>query len=83
MSLDTYAHLSEDRLDQVGDALDRASTAARLRRDDAEALPRVARVLPEPDSQESDEGAPPSVSAGSEPLFRSVPPTGFEPALPP
>ncbi len=48
MTLDTYGHLFEDRLDEVGDALDRAREAARQR-----------------------------------PLLGVVPPTGFEPALPP
>ena len=46
MTLDTYGHLFEDRLDEVGDALDRAREAARQRR---ELLPRVAPVLSETD----------------------------------
>ena len=29
MTLDTYGHLFEDRLDEIGDAMDRARTAAR------------------------------------------------------
>ena len=41
MTLDTYGHLFEDRLDEVGDALDRARETARQRR---ELLPRVARA---------------------------------------
>lgn len=41
MTLDTYGHLFEDRLDEVGDALDRARETARQRR---RLLPRVARV---------------------------------------
>jgi integrase len=32
MTLDTYGHLFEDRLDEVGDAMDRAREAARARR---------------------------------------------------
>jgi hypothetical protein len=31
MTLDTYGHLFDDRLDEVGDAMDRARTAARDR----------------------------------------------------
>jgi len=31
MTLDTYGHLFDDRLDVVGDAMDRARTAARSR----------------------------------------------------
>ena len=68
MTLDTYGHLFEDRLDEVGDALDRARTAARRRRNRLDALPRVARALPEPDSEGNTEGAPPSVSAGQDPF---------------
>ncbi len=68
MTLDTYGHLFEDRLDEVGNAMDRARTAARLRRESLNALPRVARVLPEPDSKGNDEGALPSVSAGQDPF---------------
>ncbi len=33
MTLDTYGHLFEDRLDEVGDAMDRAREAARQRRE--------------------------------------------------
>jgi integrase len=64
MTLDTYGHLFEDRLDEVGDALDAARTAAHRRRDALRALPRVAPALPEPDSGRNAETAPPSVSAG-------------------
>jgi len=52
MTLDTYGHLFEDRLDEVGDAMDRARAAARRRRDGADLLPRVAPVLPGPISNE-------------------------------
>ncbi len=87
MTLDTYGHLFEDRLDEVGDAMDRARTAARERRTQlclvAAKDPGVAPVLPQPDSAGNGEGAPPSVSAGQDPFSGSVPPTGFEPALPP
>ena len=68
MTLDTYGHLFEDRLDEVGDALDRARTAARERRESLNLLPRVARVLPETDSEQNEEEAPPSVSAGQGPF---------------
>jgi integrase len=63
MTLDTYGHLFEDRLDEVGDAMDRAREAARRRR---ELLPRVAPVLPEPDFGGIREAAHPSVSAGQD-----------------
>ncbi len=63
MTLDTYGHLFEDRLDEVGDALDRAREAVRQRR---ELLPRVAPVLPEPDFDGNEEAARPSVSAGQD-----------------
>ena len=41
MTLDTYGHLFEDRLDEVGDALDAARAAAQQRRRNLSALPRV------------------------------------------
>ena len=68
MTLDTYGHLFDDRLDEVGDAMDRARTAARQLRNSQKVLPRVARVLPEPNSEGNIEGAPPSVSAGQDPF---------------
>jgi integrase len=64
MTLDTYGHLFEDRLDEVGDALDAARTEAHRRRNALRALPRVAPVLPEPDPGRNAEATPPSVSAG-------------------
>ncbi|ABL82836.1 hypothetical protein Noca_3334 [Nocardioides sp. JS614] len=39
MTLDTYGHLFEDRLDEVASALDAAREAAQQRRDDLRALP--------------------------------------------
>ncbi|GAB2459691.1 hypothetical protein GCM10027062_44180 [Nocardioides hungaricus] len=66
MTLDTYGHLFEDRLDEVATAMDAARAAARHRRDALRALPRVAPVLPEADSTGSAEGAIPSVSAGQD-----------------
>jgi integrase len=68
MTLDTYGHLFDDRLDEVGEAMDRARTAAHRRRDTPAALPRVAPVLPQPISGRNAEEAPPSVSAGQGPL---------------
>ena len=67
MTLDTYGHLFEDRLDEVGDALDRARTAAQQRRNNGEVLPRVARALPDPKSAEKSEEGPFHVSAGQDP----------------
>ncbi len=71
MTLDTYGHLFEDRLDEVGDAMDRARDAARERRARlhlvAQVDPAVAPVLPQPDSAGNAEGALPSVSAGQDP----------------
>ncbi|GAB3769406.1 hypothetical protein GCM10027600_24210 [Nocardioides ginsengisegetis] len=60
MTLDTYGHLFEDRLDEVGDAMDRAREAARQRRGP---LPRVAPVLPDAGLERNADGALPSVSA--------------------
>ena len=45
MTLDTYGHLFEDRLDEVGNAMDAARAAARARRASERVLPRVAPVL--------------------------------------
>jgi integrase len=49
MTLDTYGHLFEDRLDEVATAMDAAREAAQQRRNALRALPRVAPVLPEHD----------------------------------
>ncbi len=68
MTLDTYGHLFEDRLNEVGDALDAARRAAQERRATRSALSAVAPVLPEPDSGEIAEGALPCVSAGQDPF---------------
>jgi hypothetical protein len=46
--------------------MDRARSAAQQRRKGLGTLPRVAPVLPEPDSAGYDEAAPPSVSAGQD-----------------
>ena len=45
MTLDNYGHLFEDRLDGVGDAMDRAS-AARERRRERAPVPAVAQCFP-------------------------------------
>ena len=70
MTLDTYGHLFEDRLDEVGDAMDRARAAARERRMKlrtvAQGESSVAPVLPEAASAGNEEAAPPSVSAGQD-----------------
>ncbi len=68
MTLDTYGHLFDDRLDEVGEAMDRARTAAHRRRDTLRALPSVAPVWPQPETGENVEEAPASVSAGQGPL---------------
>ena len=77
MTLDTYGHLFEDRLDEVGDAMDRAREAARNRRADlrvvAQDVSPVAPVLPEPDFVGNDEEAPSSVSAGQSPFSEWYP----------
>jgi hypothetical protein len=83
MTLDTYGHLFEDRLDEVASAMDAAREAAQQRRAELRALLPVAPVLPEPDSGGNEEEAPSSGFHWSEPLSGVVPPTGFEPALPP
>ena len=64
MTLDTYGHLFEDRLDEVGDAMDRARHTARERRT---RLHVVAPVLPQPTTPGNAERGPKSVSAGQAP----------------
>jgi hypothetical protein len=56
MTLDTYGHLFDDRLDEVGDAMDRARAAARSRRSDQTLLPRVAPCCPGPNQTERRSG---------------------------
>jgi hypothetical protein len=68
MTLDTYGHLLEDRLDEVGSAMDAARTAAQARRTRVSALPRVAPVLPETESAGNEEEALSRVSAGQDPF---------------
>ena len=110
MTLDTYGHLFEDRLDEVGNAMDAARAAAQARRAALRVLPRVAPALPEPDFVLRRGNGPEQRLRWSGPLFGLVPrpdanrryrlarddrgrralgtpplvpPTGFEPALPP
>ena len=66
MTLDTYGHLFEDRLDEVGDAMDRARDAACRTRLHviAQADPAVAPALPQPESAGNAEKAISNVSAG-------------------
>lgn len=46
MTLDTYGHLFDDRLDEVGEAMDRARAAAHGRRDTLRALPVLPQCCP-------------------------------------
>ena len=64
MTLDTYGHLFEDRLDEVGDAMDAARTVAVQRRAALPAVPAVAPVLPQTESGRDGRKVPNSVSAG-------------------
>jgi hypothetical protein len=67
MTLDTCGHLFDDRLDEVGEAMDRARAAAHRPSDTLGVLPDVAPVWPQPETGENAEEAPPSVSAGQGP----------------
>jgi len=66
MTLDTYGHLFEDRLDEVGSALDAARGVAQERRATLRTVSAVAPVLPEPSEAGNEEAALPSVSAGQD-----------------
>ena len=68
MTLDTYGHLFEDRLDEVGNAMDAAHTAAQQRRATLHAVPAVAPVLPQPELDQNGPKVPNSVSAGQDPF---------------
>jgi integrase len=72
MTLDTYGHLFEDRLDEVAAAMDAARGAERAKRVEAasaaEALSAVANLLPTPLAAPHEEGALPSVPAGQDPF---------------
>ncbi len=66
MTLDTYGHLFEDRLDEVGNAMDAARRASKERQTTLRMVPAVAPVLPQADLGGNEEAAPPSVSAGQD-----------------
>jgi hypothetical protein len=87
MTLDTYGHLFEVRLDEVAAAMDAARAAERAKRPSAaesvaQAASSVAPLLPKGPDHRNDEDPPTRVSASPR-GFGVVPPTGFEPALPP
>ena len=83
MTLDTYGHLFENRLDEVAEAMDLARTSQRQTAGlELPAVPAVARVLPEHPSGPESKDPLTGVSAGQG-SFSMVAPTGFEPALPP
>ena len=67
MTLYTYGHLFEDRLDEVGDALT-APGKPPSGAETASICCPCAPALPQPDSAGNAEGAPPSVSAGQDPF---------------
>jgi len=87
MTLDTYGHLFENRLDEVGSALDLARRAVDLpvrRKAHGETPPNpaVAQTLPNEgviDLATYRTKEKPQVSL----RFRMAPPEGFEPSLPP
>ncbi len=62
MTLDTYAHLFEDRLDEVATAMDAAREAAQQRRAGYARCP----VLPSADLSRIVDAAPPTVSTGQD-----------------
>ena len=64
MTLDTYGHLFEDRLDEVGSAMDAARNAAQQRRGSLRAVPPVAPVLPQGADDRVDHDDPFGVPAG-------------------
>jgi len=73
MTLDTYGHLFDDRLDEVGDAMDSARTAAQQRRSGSDAWPRVAPGWPQPESDPDEEAALTSDSACQDRLSKWYP----------
>ena len=83
MTLDTYGHLFENRLDEVADAMDLARTNDRGQRP-----PRARRCLLLPQCCPSMNGTEMRKTSWLASLlvrrsFSVVAPTGFEPALPP
>ena len=77
MTLDTYGHLFEDRLDEVAAAMDAARTAERAKRDEADsaanALSAVANLLPIASEPREGEDPLARVSAGEKVLGRGTP----------
>ena len=77
MTLDTYGHLFEDRLDEVAAAMDAARGAERAKRIEAAAAasapPAVANLLPNCSEAANAEEALPSVSAGQDPFSQLYP----------
>ena len=66
MTLDTYGHLLEDRLNEVADAMDAAREDARQRLARVSATARVSKLCPDSPGAGHEEAAPPSVSAGQD-----------------
>ena len=67
MTLDTCGHLFEDRLDEVGAAMDATRAAARERRARAFPAAPVSTLCPDDDLKgRNEEADPPSVSAGQD-----------------
>jgi integrase len=77
MTLDTYGHLFDDRLDEVGDAMDAARQAAHQRRAALRLVGRadsaVAPVLPRPSEGEEPTADHSHVSAGQDTTSPSYP----------
>ncbi len=77
MTLDTYGHLFEDRLDEVAAAMDAARTVERAKRDEADsaakALSAVANLLPIASEPRDGEGLLTRVSAVQETLHHRSP----------
>ena len=77
MTLDTYGHLFENRLDEVADAMDSARTNDRRAAAAAcSALPAVAPVLPEHDRHRNEKDLLASITAGQD-VFLSCTPNGI------
>jgi len=77
MTLDTYGHLFEDRLDEVAAAMDAARGAERAKRIEAAAAASapsaVANLLPTAQEAANAEEALSSVSAGQDPFSHAYP----------
>ncbi len=66
MTLDTYGHLFEDRLDEVGETMDAAREAARPRRLEGEMEAGASKSRPNGGEPRNAEAAPAGVSAGQD-----------------